>query len=59
MPKEVFKHYKELEKMGLKAPQITYIMHKLKEKGLDVDENVITIEEARENIMRCLKKKDI
>lgn len=59
MPKEVFKHYKELEKMGLKAPQITYIMHKLKEKGLDVDENVITIEEARENIMRCIKKKDI
>ena len=52
-------HYKELEKMGLKAPQITYIMHKLKEKGLDVDENVITIEEARENIMQCLNRKDI
>lgn len=59
MPKDVFKHYKELEKMGLKAPQITYIMHKLKEKGLDVDENVITIEEARENIMQCLNIKDI
>ena len=59
MPKDVFKHYKELEKMGLKAPQITYIMHKLKEKGLDVDENVITIEEAREKIMQCLNRKDI
>ena len=59
MPKDVFKHYKELEKMGLKAPQITYIMHKLKEKGLDVDEKVITIEEARENIMQCLNRKDI
>lgn len=59
MPKDVFKHYKELEKMGLKAPQITYIMHKLKEKGLDVDKNVITIEEARENIMQCLNRKDI
>lgn len=59
MPKDVFKHYKELEKMGLKAPQITYIMHKLKEKGLDVDENVITIEEARGNIMQCLNRKDI
>ena len=59
MPKDVFKHYKELEKMGLKAPQITYIMHKLKEKGLDVDENVITIEEARENIMQYLNRKDI
>ena len=59
MPKDVFKHYKELENMGLKAPQITYIMHKLKEKGLDVDKNVITIEEARENIMQCLNRKDI
>ena len=59
MPNDVFKPYKELEKMGLKAPQITYIMHKLKEKGLDVDENVITIEEARENIMQCLNRKDI
>ena len=29
-PKEVFSHYKELEKIGLAAPQITYIMHALK-----------------------------
>ena len=59
MPKDVFKHYKELEKMGLKAPQITYIMHKLKETGFVVDETVITIEEARENFMQCLNRIDI
>ena len=35
-PKAVFAHYRELEAMGLAAPQITYIMHALKEKGLDV-----------------------
>ena len=40
-PREVFSHYQELEKMGLAAPQITYIMHALKEKGLDVDVNAI------------------
>ena len=34
-PKAVFAHYRELEAMGLAAPQITYIMHALKEKGLD------------------------
>ncbi len=33
-PKAVFAHYRELEAMGLAAPQITYIMHALKEKGL-------------------------
>ena len=31
-PKEVFAHYQELEKIGLAAPQVTYIMHDLKEK---------------------------
>ena len=36
-PRKVFTHYQELEKMGLAAPQITYIMHALKEKGLHVD----------------------
>ena len=35
-PKEVFAHYQELEKIGLAAPQVTYIMHDLKEKGFDV-----------------------
>jgi energy-coupling factor transport system ATP-binding protein len=51
-PKKVFKHYKKLESMGLAAPQITYIMHTLKDKGFDVDENIINLEEARDNIMK-------
>ena len=55
-PKKVFKHYKELEKIGLAAPQITYIMHQLKENGLDVDENIINVEEAKENILKALGK---
>ena len=36
-PREVFKHYKELEEVGLAAPQVTYIMHDLKARGADVD----------------------
>jgi len=32
-PKEVFRHYKELEAIGLAAPQITYVVHKLIEQG--------------------------
>lgn len=51
-PKEVFAHYKELEQVGLAAPQVTYIMHDLKESGLDVRTDVTTIEEAAEEIMR-------
>ena len=55
-PRKVFSHYQELEKMGLAAPQITYIMHALKEKGLDVDVNTITVEEAKDSILKALKK---
>lgn len=56
-PKEVFAHYQELEKIGLAAPQVTYIMHDLKEKGLPVKVNVTTVKEATDEIMRALEKK--
>ena len=45
-PKEVFAHYKELEKVGLAAPQIAYMMHALSEKGIPVDVSATTVEEA-------------
>lgn len=56
-PVEVFAHYKELEKIGLAAPQVTYIMHDLKERGLNVKTNITTIEEAAEEIMHALEKR--
>ena len=54
VPKEVFKNYKELEAIGLAAPQVTYLMHELKERGLNVDTDVTTIAEARAAIMGAL-----
>ena len=53
-PREVFAHYKELEAMGLAAPQMTYIMHALKDKGLGVDVSAITVEEAGKSILQAL-----
>ena len=55
-PKEVFRHYRELERMGLSAPQITYVMQEMKGLGLDVDIDVSTVEEAKEEILRAFKK---
>ena len=55
-PKTVFSHYKELEEVGLAAPQVTYIMHELQKKGLQVDMNATTIEEAAEAIVKALKR---
>ncbi len=53
-PKEVFRHYKELEEVGLAAPQITYIMQALKAKGLDVDTDIIDVGEAKTAILNAL-----
>ena len=58
VPKRVFSHYKELESVGLAAPQGTYIMHELKENGLDVSVHATTIEEAADEIMAAVTKKE-
>ncbi len=55
-PKEVFLHYRELEKVGLSAPKVTYIMHELDKRGLAVDVTATTIEEAKSSILEGLKK---
>ena len=58
VPREVFSHYKELEAMGLAAPQITYIMHALGEHGLHVDTRATTVEEAKASILQALERLD-
>ncbi|RGT71782.1 energy-coupling factor transporter ATPase [Ruminococcus sp. AF18-22] len=55
-PKEVFAQYQELEAVGLSAPQVTYIMHDLKKRGLQVRTDVTTVEEAAREILHVLKK---
>ncbi len=55
-PKEVFQHYKELEAMGLAAPEITYVVQTLKSHGVPIDTSITTIEEARDEIIRLLGK---
>ena len=56
-PKEVFSHYRELEEVGLAAPQVTYILNSLREKGLAVDTTATTIEEATATILQALGKR--
>ena len=53
-PKDVFEHYKELEAIGLAAPQVTYIVHDLKEHGVPIACDITTVEEARDAILKLL-----
>jgi len=52
IPKVVFSHYKELEAIGLAAPQVTYIMNRLAEEGFYVKTDVTTIKEAAQEILK-------
>lgn len=54
-PKAVFARHEELEKIGLAAPSVTYIMEDLYKAGFDVDRSAITIEEAKNSILNLLK----
>ena len=53
IPKEVFRHYEELEEVGLAAPQVTYIAHRLQKEGFVMDTNVTTIEETKNAILKA------
>ena len=57
VPKEVFRHCAELEEVGLAPPQVTYILHELRRKGLDVDTDATTVEETAEAVVRALARR--
>ncbi len=57
-PDVVFMHYQELEEVGLGAPQVTYIIRALKDKGLPVNEGPTTVDEAADEIMRALQQRN-
>ncbi len=56
-PKKVFEHYRELEQIGLAAPQVTYVMQTLRGAGMDIDLAATTVEEAKASILNYFQKK--
>ncbi len=56
-PREVFAHYKEMEQIGLSAPQVTYIAEALRNKGFDLPEDLLTVNEAADAICTYFKNK--
>lgn len=52
----VFKHYRQLEEIGLAAPQVTYVTHSLQEMGWDIDTSVTTVEQARDAILASVRR---
>ncbi|MGJ0847636.1 energy-coupling factor transport system ATP-binding protein [Tissierella praeacuta DSM 18095] len=56
--REIFRKAEELESLGLGIPQITKFMKKFKEKGNDVKDDVLTVDEAKEEILKFLRRKE-
>lgn len=55
-PREVFKYFNELEKIGLSAPEVTYLMQDLKARGMAIDGDVTTVEEAKQSILKLFQR---
>ena len=52
-PEKIFVHVKELEEIGLAAPQVSYVMSALRERGWNVDPSAATIDAAAAEILRA------
>lgn len=57
-PLEVFRHYDALEQIGLAAPQMTYVMNRLKKEGFTVETDITTIDEAKKEILKSFGIKE-
>ncbi|APH15331.1 ABC transporter family protein [Clostridium sporogenes] len=58
-PCEVFKEIDALESIGLAAPEVTYLVQKLRKKGFNLPDNIYTIEKAKKELLKSLKSEGI
>lgn len=58
-PREIFMQTDTLEKIGLAVPQVTYLVKELRKKGFNIREDVITVEEARNELLKMLRRKSL
>ncbi len=52
---EVFSHASELVEIGLDVPQINSVFLKLKQENIGVNENIYTVNQAKEYILKAVK----
>ena len=58
-PRELFSDVERVRAAGLEVPQITALMHLLKQHGLPVPGDVITVEEGLEVLTALLRKNEV
>ena len=56
-PKEVFAHRQELSAVGLDLPPITQLTEALRQRGMDIPDTILSVDEAAEEIAKALGRK--
>ena len=54
-PREVFSHIDTLKKVGLDVPESTFLARELKNEGVDIKGNILTVDELLGEILRIKK----
>ena len=57
IPKKVFSHVEELQELGLDVPQVTSLTHMLKNDGFDLPEDILSVDEAAEELIRLFRER--
>ncbi len=58
-PKEIYSQADELEKIGLGVPQVAQIVNELRKRGFNIKSDIITVEEAKEEILREVRRRHV
>jgi len=58
-PKEIYSKADELERIGLGIPQIAYIVRDLRNRGFNIKQDILTVEEAKEEILREVRRRNV
>ena len=53
-PKEIFSQVEKLEELHLGVPQATKVAHELKKAGMPIPDGILTRQELREELKKCL-----
>ncbi|WP_312701582.1 energy-coupling factor transporter ATPase [Sedimentibacter sp.] len=58
-PKEIYSQAEELRNIGLGVPQVAEIVNELKSRGFNIRTDILTVEEAKEEILKELRKRNV
>jgi energy-coupling factor transport system ATP-binding protein len=56
-PKEIYRNAEELVRIGLGVPQIVEVVMELRKNGFNIKDDIITVEEAKNEIIKELRRR--